>query len=175
MTDEKFSRPTSDQYNEYYDRYVSLVPSGDFLTNFESQVLTLEDLLGSLPDGTDLELHEPYTWTLRQVVGHLIDCERVFSTRLLHIGVGDPAAMPGMNQDAYDASLNYTQVVMRDLLDEFAHLRRANVLLAGRMSAECLARVGEASGLPISAKANLFILAGHVEYHAAIMRRRLGR
>lgn len=172
-TDEKFTPPISNEYGEFYERYVSLATNGDFLTTFESQVPMLEDLLGSLPAGTDLVLHEPYTWTLRQVVGHLIDCERVFSTRLLHVGVGDEAALPSMNQDVYVANLDYTRVTMRELLDEFSHLRHANVLLAKRMSAECLSRVGEASGLPVSAKANLFILAGHVEYHAIIVRKRL--
>ncbi len=174
MTNEKFSPPGSDQYDEYYERYVKLVPTGDFVTRLESQVGMLESLLGDITDGTDRILHEPYTWTLCQVVGHLIDCERIFSTRLLHIRVGDSAALPGMNQDVYVANLDYTQVTMRDLLDEFSHLRRSNVLLARRMSAQCLERIGEASGLTISAKANLFILAGHVEYHAAIIRKRLG-
>lgn len=174
-TDEKFTPPSADEYGEYYHRYISLVPASTFSTMFESQAAMLEDLLGNLPDAMELVLHEPYTWTLRQVVGHLIDCERIFSTRMLHIGVGDTAALPGMDQDFYVANLDYTQVTLRDLLDELANLRRSNVLLAKRMSAECLSRVGEASGLPVSAKANLFILAGHVEYHTIIIRKRLGK
>lgn len=174
-TDEKFTPPNSDEYGEYYHRYVGLVPAGDFATTFQSQIAMLENLLGDLPGAADLALHEPYTWTLRQVVGHLIDCERIFSTRLLRIGAGDQAAQPGMDQDVYVANLDYTLVTMRELLDEFSNLRRSNVLLAKRMSAESLARVGAASGLTVSAKANLFILAGHVEYHANIVRKRLGK
>ena len=171
---EKFSRPAADEYAEFYRRYVSSVPAGDFLEMFEGQTRILIDLLGDLPHGEDVKLHEPYTWTLKQVVGHLIDCERIFSTRLLRIGVGDPAPLPSMDQDLYVANLNYELVTMSDLLSEFAGLRAANVLLAKRMSADNLARRGVASDQPVSAKANLFIMAGHVEYHLSIIRRRLG-
>ncbi|MFK7735041.1 MAG: DinB family protein [Pirellulaceae bacterium] len=169
----KFSPPASEAYAEYYQNYVGLVPEGDFLKVFEGQIGLLDELLGDLPAGEDSKLHEPYTWTLKQLMGHLIDVERIFSTRMLRIGVGDPAPLPGMDQDLYVANLDYEQVSMADLLGEFSGLRRANVLLAKRMSAENLALYGVASDQPVSAKANLFILAGHVEYHVQIIRKRL--
>lgn len=176
MTTDKFAAPAATDYNDFYRRYVSLVPEeDDFCSCLETQIVTLENLLGDLPEGSDLLPHPPYTWTLRQLVGHLIDCERIFSGRLLHIGVGDPAELPGMDQDVYVANLDYSQVTMRRLLDEFAHLRRANLALANRMSVECLNRVGQASGWPISARANLYIMVGHVEYHVAIIKKRLGK
>lgn len=171
---EEISPPAADEYNEYYHRYISLAPATDFISHFQNQIQLLRELLGDLQPGTDTTLHSTYTWTLKQVVGHLIDCERIFSTRLLRIGVGDAAEIPGIDQDVYVANLDYTQVSMDDLLDEFANLRQANVLLAKRMSMECLDRRGVASGNPVTAKANLFILAGHVEYHVAIMKQRLG-
>jgi len=170
---EKFSIPGPDDYNQFYHRYISLAPTENFMQVFGDQVEMLQKLLGNLPEGVDQQLHAPYTWNLKQVVGHLIDCERIFSTRLLRIGVGDPAILPGMDQDVYVANLDYDQVSMSDLLDEFSGLRKSNVLLANRMSAECLQRRGIASDSPVSAKANLFILVGHVEYHAAIIRKRL--
>lgn len=171
---EVISPPAADEYNEYYHRYISLAPDTDFISHFQNQIRLLRELLGNLQPGTDTTLHSPYTWTLKQVVGHLIDCERIFSTRLLRIGVGDPAELPGIDQDVYVANLDYTQVSMDELLDEFSHLRQANVILAKRMSMECLNRRGVASGNPVSAKANLFILVGHVEYHVAIIKKRLG-
>ena len=174
MATDTFSPPDVDEYNEYYHRYVSLVDGTDFLNSLSEQVPMLRDLLGGLSAETESMLHPPYTWTLKQVLGHLIDCERVFSTRLLRIGVGDPAPLPGMDQDVYAANLSFENVTMQNLLDEFAHLRQSSVLLAQRMSAENLANRGVASDWPVSAKANLFILAGHVEYHAIIMRNRLG-
>jgi hypothetical protein len=170
---EKFSRPAADEYAEFYRGYVELVPQGDFMQVFEGQIGLLEELLGNLPPGEDSKPHAPYTWTLKQLVGHLIDCERIFSTRMLRIGVGDPAHLPGIDQDIYVANLDYEPVAMADLLSEFAELRRANVHLAKRMTAENFSRRGVASDQSVSAKANLFILAGHIEYHVKIIRKRL--
>ena len=166
--------PTSDEYDEYYHRYISLFDAPDFLAGFAEQADQLKQLLGSLPDETVSQLHAPYTWTLKQVVGHLIDCERIFSTRLLRIGVGDETPIPGIDQNDYVANLNYDSVSMHDLLDEFSQLRHANVRLAGRMTEDSLRRMGVASEKPVSARANLFILAGHVVYHVNIIQQRLG-
>ena len=165
--------PEKDEYHDYYHQYISKFHAEKFLEGFAAQIEDLKKLVGNLPDGVDSQLHAPYTWTLKQVVGHLIDCERIFSTRLLRIGVGDETPIPGIEQNIYVANLNYGEVTMQNLLDEFAHLRTANVMLARRMSGESLARRGIASGNEVSAKANLFILAGHVEYHAKIIKRRL--
>ena len=174
MTSTKlFSPPDTDEYNEFYHRYVSLFRPQDFLTDFAAQAPMLKLLLGDLPAGVDSQLHAPYTWTLKQVVGHMIDCERIFSTRLLRIASGDETPNPGFDQNHAVANLDYDHVTMAELLDEFSHLRCANVLLAKRLTAESLVRCGTASDCPISARANLYILAGHVEYHVQIIKQRL--
>jgi uncharacterized damage-inducible protein DinB len=167
--------PDQSEYAPYYHQYISKVPEGDFLAVFAKQPESLQHLFSDLPDGEESKLHEPYTWTLKQVLGHLIDVERIFSTRLLCIGVGDEQALPGMDQDIYVASFDYESVATQTLLDEFAALRKANVILAQRMSAEALERVGIASESPVSARANLYILCGHVMYHEEIIRKRVGK
>ncbi|MFK7822494.1 MAG: DinB family protein [Planctomycetaceae bacterium] len=169
------SPPSADEYADYYQQYVGKVPDGDFLTVFAAQPAMLRELVGGLASGDYNSLHAPYTWTIKQVVGHLIDVERIFSTRVLRIGVGDKAAISGMEHNVYVAAIDYEAVAMDVLLDEFAALRNANVLLVQRMGTDNLARMGVASDNPVSARANLFILCGHVEYHAEIIRRRLGR
>lgn len=175
MTDTtEISSPSPDEYASYYHQYVSKVPDGNFLTAFAVQPDMLRDLVGSLTDGECNTVHAPYTWTIKQVIGHLIDVERIFSTRLLRIGVGDDTPIPGIDQNIYVAALDYDAVTMNVLLDEFAALRSANVLLVQRMGTRNLARMGVASDNPVSARANLFILCGHVEYHAEIIRKRLG-
>ncbi len=108
-------------------------------------------------------------------MGHLIDCERIFSTRLLRIAVNDPTPIPGIEHTIYVDNLDYESVTMNDLLDEFGHLRKSNALLASRLSREALLRTGTASDLPVSANANLFIMGGHVAYHLEIIRKRLGQ
>lgn len=173
-TTTRISPPSLDEYDNYYQQYISKVPDGDFLTIFAAQPKMLRELVTGLADGEDNTLHAPYTWTIKQVVGHLIDVERIFSTRVLRMGVGDETPIPGMDQNIYVAAIDYEAVTMDVLLDEFAALRNANVLLVQRMGTENLARRGVASGTPVSARANLFILCGHVEYHAEIVRTRLG-
>ncbi|MDG2014610.1 MAG: DinB family protein [Pirellulaceae bacterium] len=170
-----FSPPTPGDYGEFYETYVSRFQPQDFLNAFAQQADTLVDLMGDLPPGEDSRLHPPYTWTLKQLMGHLIDCERIFGTRVLRIAVNDPTPNPGMEHISYVENLDYEAVSMSELLAEFGNLRRANVLLAKRLTSASLANVGTASDYPVSANANLFIMGGHVAYHLEIIRQRLGQ
>jgi hypothetical protein len=165
--------PRSDESFHYYHQYISKAPTENFLAVFEGQVAELRKRLAHLPDAQVDKPHPPYTWTLKQVIGHLIDVERIFSYRMLRIATGDQTPIPGYEQDSYVASMDYARVSMTSLLDELEHLRAANVLLVRRLSSEALARCGIASGHRSSARANLFILAGHVVHHAEIIQRRL--
>jgi uncharacterized damage-inducible protein DinB len=165
--------PRPDEYFHYYHQYISKAPAKDFLCVFEDQVRQLRQELGNLSDDQVNCLHVPYTWTLKQVIGHLIDVERIFSYRMLRIASGDQTPIPGYEQDSYVDSRNYQSVSMTSLLDELEHLRMANVMLVRRLSSEDLERKGVASGHTTSARANLFILAGHVVHHAEIIKRRL--
>lgn len=165
--------PGPGEYAEYYQSYIDHVPDGPFMDSFAAQPAALRELLSALPDGEDTRPHPPYTWTLRQVLGHLIDVERLFSTRMLIVGVGDKTPIPGMDQNEYVDGLDYSRVSVAALLEEFAALRSANVLLAQRMEESSLAQIGTASDCQVSARALLYILSGHVEYHAAIMKQRV--
>lgn len=169
-----FAPPKPEEYHEYYYPYISKANSKNFLKAFAAQPSKLKKLLGNLEPGEDNRLHEPYTWTLKQVMGHLIDCERTFSTRMWRIAIGDETPMPGIDQNMYVSKLDYEQTTMEDLLDEFADLRAANLRLVKRLPTESLANMGTASDNPVSARANLYILAGHVVYHLDIIKRRLG-
>ena len=174
QTIEKFSPPRPGEYHEYYAGYISRVDPTSFFKDFKSQPRQLQQLLGKISNAEAEKLHEPYTWTLKQVMGHIIDCERIFSTRLLRIAIGDEAPIPGIDQNEYVDQLDYGRVSMRSLLNEFKHLRKANVELVRRLSPASLENMGTASDTPVSARANLYILAGHVIYHMEIMAKRLG-
>lgn len=169
----KISPPTSDQYHQYYENYIGKVGK-NVLQELTDQPDELKKLLGKLKKGEDERLHEPYTWTLKQLIGHLIDCERAFSSRLFRIAVGDQTPIPGIDQNMYVDNLNYKAVTMKSLLKEFRQLRKSNVLMVKRLDPKSLDNVGIASDFPVSAKANLFILVGHVNYHLEIIRIRLG-
>ncbi|QEG20778.1 DinB family protein [Mariniblastus fucicola] len=169
------TRPEPTEYFEYFETYIGKFTPDDFWTEFDGQPAQLESLLGSLPEGEDSKLHDPYTWTLKQVVGHLIDTERIFATRLLQIAVGDPTPNPDFEQNSYVAGLDYEGVAMSDLIEEFATLRRSNSLMLRRLGDEQLSRSGTASGRVLSARAIPFLMGGHVTYHFEIMQKRLGQ
>ena len=101
------TRPEPSEYLEYFETYISKFTPTDFWAEFDRQPDQLRTLLGKLPAGEESKLHEPYTWTLKQVVGHLIDAERIFGTRLLRIGVGDPTPNPDFEQNSFVAGLAY--------------------------------------------------------------------
>ena len=166
---------SDDEYAEYYHQYISLFRPRDFFTEFRNQPRELEELLIDVLDEECNRCHKPYTWTLKQVVGHLIDCERIFSTRALRIGVGDSIPIPGIDQNIYVDNMDYGSVEMAELLNEFRYLRLANSQLLSRMSEKNLAQIGTASNQRVSCRANFHILAGHVVYHMNIMAKRLDR
>ena len=122
MDSSTISAPTSDEYHEFYHKYISKIESDDFLAAFERQPKELKSVLGNLEPEEESKLHEPYTWTLKQVLGHLIDCERVFSTRMLRIAVGDETPIPGIDQNMYVSNMDYETVEMSSLLLSLIHI-----------------------------------------------------
>ena len=151
------SAPTSNEYHQFYGKYISLVDPDKLPDELTKQPGELKQLLSTLSDPEVDCLHEPYTWTLKQVIGHLIDCERIFSHRLNRIAVGDETPIPGIDQNKYVSAIDYSPIPMANLLDEFEHLRRANCLLYDRLPNASMTNMGIASTTPVSARANLFI------------------
>jgi len=167
------TRPEPSEYAEYFETYICKFAPTDFWAAFDRQPDQLRALLGDLPAGEESKLHDPYTWTLKQVVGHLIDTERIFATRLLRIGGGDATPNPDFEQNSFVAGLDYEPVAMGSLIDEFDMQRKANALMLRRFGAEQLSRSGTASGRELSARTIPFILGGHFSYHFEIMEKRL--
>ena len=167
------TRPEPSEYLEYFETYISKFTPTDFWAEFDRQPDQLRTLLGKLPAGEESKFHEPYTWTLKQVVGHLIDAERIFGTRLLRIGVGDPTPNPDFEQNSFVAGLDYGPVLMNDLIDEFDTLRKSNAMMIRRFGDDQLIRSGTVSGRPLSARTIPFVLGGHFNYHYQIMGKRL--
>jgi hypothetical protein len=107
----------------------------------------------------------PAEWSIKEVIGHINDGERIFSYRALRISRNDQAPLAGFEQDDYVREANFGECSLGDLLDEFELLRRANILAFSRLSDEALLRCGTASGSPVSVRGLLYIMAGHVDHH----------
>lgn len=168
-------RPASAEYAPYYGKYIDLVPEDDILGVLESQLDEVKALLRSIPESQTDVLHAPYTWTIKQVVSHLIDGERIFGYRLLRIGRGDTIALPGFDENVYAKTAGVERLSLSDLASELESVRRATLSLLRNMPDEAWPRRGVANNNPISVRALAWVIAGHVRHHVAIVRKRLGR
>ena len=163
-------RPQADEYAEYYGRYISRVPAGDLVAILTDQIQSLNALLRPLSPDQAGYRYAPGKWTIREVLGHLIDVERVFGYRAASISRGDPAPLPGYDQDQWLPMGEYDGRDMGEILDEWEAARRANIALLRAMPAKALDRRGIASGVEMSARALIHIPGGHQNYHVDFLR-----
>ena len=164
------TRPAENEYNQYYAQYIGRVPDGDVFELMAQQPDTLRTLLSTLTPEQENFRHGPAEWSIKEVVGHLNDGERIFSYRALRFSRNDLVPLPGFDQDIYVPASNFSERTLSDLLEEFELLRRANILAFNRISAEASQRWGTASNSPVSVRALIYIMAGHVEHHIESLR-----
>lgn len=172
MTPAVITRPPADEYAPYYGAYVSKVPDGDVRVLLSSQITETLALLGSIPEARGTHRYAPDKWSIREVIGHLSDAERIFSYRALRIGRGDATPLPGFEQDDYVRIGGFDRRTLRDLADEFAAVRQASVRLFQDLEPAAFERRGTASGNPISVRALAYIIAGHERHHVGILKTR---
>ena len=169
------SPPASDEFDPYYARYVARV--ANVTTPFDelaAQRARLMNFLLPLTDDQAAFRYAPGKWSVKELVGHLTDVERIFSYRLLRIGRGDATPLPGFEENDYVPAARSDERPFPDLVDEWATVRDATVSLAAGMPADAWVRRGTASGAGISARALLYIILGHVEHHRAVLEERYG-
>ena len=164
----KLTAPTSEEYAAYYAGYVQrATDTADVLEALPQQITDLKSALGQLSDEQARFRPGPKEWSIKEVIGHLNDGERVFSYRLLRISRNDPTPLPGFEQDDYVRESGSDGHALGDLLQEFEYLRRANMLAINNLSDEAILRLGTASGYGVSARALIYIMVGHVAHHIA--------
>ncbi len=168
------TRPTASEYAAFYANYVALVTEHDVLDVLESQADEVDGLLRSIPESQATVLHAPYTWTIKQVVGHLIDGERVFAYRALRLARSDSTQLPGFDENHFATAGEFDRLTLTQLADEFAAVRRSTLLLLRHIPETAWTRGGVASGSHVTVRALAFIMAGHVRHHLKIVRRRVG-
>ena len=166
------NRPEKSEYGEYYDRYISQVADGDVKEVLARQPATLKELFASVTEDRGTFAYDEGKWTLKEVLSHLIDGERIFAYRMLRISRGDETPIEGFEQDGYIENSNANNRTFAELLDEFDLQRRSNMLLINNLSDDASKRLGTASGFPVSVRALVYISAGHVQHHAAILKER---
>lgn len=166
-------RPAAHEYAPYYARYIEKVPEGSDLPGLlESQATELEALLAGLDEAKALHRYAPGKWSVKEMVGHLADAERIMAYRLLRIARGDATPLAGFEEDDYVKAAGFDRRTLPDLLAEFQTVRRATLALIRSLDAEAFARRGTANQNPVTAAALAHILFGHTAHHMAVLRER---
>lgn len=173
MTDFVLEPPGPDEAFEFYSTYIRLVPPGNLIDMAQSQITEVKNSFQLVADDVASFIHKPYTWTIKQVVGHMIDTERVFANRLHRFACGDLQPLPGMDQEPYVAHCDYESPLLVALVEELCCLRQANVYLMRRLTPDQWNHRGIASGHSVTVRALGFMLVGHVTYHLQIIAKRL--
>lgn len=168
------SRPQADEYAGFFARYVDRVPDGDIVTILESQGNATQKLLASIGEEKAAYRYGPDKWSIKQVVGHMADAERVFQYRLVAIARGEKQSLPGFEENDYVEAANFDAQSLADLAEGFAATRRATVALARSLDEEAWNRRGVANKNAISARAIAWVTAGHERHHVSILQERYG-
>lgn len=164
------NRPTDKEYGEWYADYINRVPEEDIVAALEASTKYTTDLLESFTDEQASALRGNTRWTLKEVLGHLCDGERVFSYRAMRISRGDKTPLPGFEQDDYVANGNFGAREWASLTREYTALRKATIELAKSLTPEMLLQMGTASDNPVSARALLYVIVGHERRHVELIR-----
>lgn len=164
------NRPEPNEYAPYYGNYIAqLAETTDVLEVLEGQSGDLRAMFEGVPEEKGSFAYADGKWTIKEVLSHLIDGERMFAYRVLRISRGDETPIEGFEQNDYIETSNANDRSFANLLDEFDLQRRSNLILLNNLTDEASRRMGTASGLPISTRALTYIMAGHVLHHAAIL------
>lgn len=172
MLSETTARPEATEYAPYYEKYVSLVPEGEVIATLSQQLeVTLSTLRGLTETQADSR-YAPDKWSIKELIGHLIDSERIFAHRALRFARNDQTPLPGFEQDDYVLAGKFDNRRLSDLADEFEQVRRATLHLLRSLDDEAWLRRGVASETEVSVRALAYILAGHETHHMQILRTR---
>jgi hypothetical protein len=166
------NRPAQTEYDPYYERYVSLVADTDIIGTLGSQTTRLQDLLTGMFEEQGTYRYAEGKWSIKELIGHLIDGERMFAYRLFRISRGDETPIEGFEQDGYIENAHSDDRSFADLLQEFSLLRQSSMIYLKNMRPDDWSRVGTANNVKISARALVYIMAGHIEHHLAILKER---
>ncbi len=172
MTTTQFDRPGAEEHAPYYSTYIDKVPAGNLLDLLRNQTGEITAALGSLSEAKGNHAYAPGKWTIKEVVGHMADTERVMSYRALSFARQDPASLPSFDENAWTPTAQFNKRTLASLVAELLAVRNASLALFDGFPPDAPARRGTASNKEISVRALGHILYGHVAHHLAVIKER---
>jgi uncharacterized damage-inducible protein DinB len=168
----KLARPQPTEYAAFYETYVSLIPGKDILATLEAQRLQMMQLFAGRSERDGNFRYAQGKWTVKEVLGHVIDAERIFTYRALRFARADQKPLQGFEQDDYVRVAGSNERTLGDLTEEFALVRGASVALFGSLREEAWERRGVASNNEVTVRALAYITAGHELHHRRVLEER---
>ena len=168
------ARPAPGEFVEYYGKYIALVPGEDAMPALRGQIQETVHLLTPLDESKAFHRYAPGKWSVKEVVGHVSDSERVFTYRALRMGRADTTPLAGFDENAYTPAGRFDARPLADILREYESVRAASLALFGGLDEEALLRRGTANGKEISVRALAWIIAGHELHHRRLLVDRYG-
>jgi hypothetical protein len=167
-------RPAADEAAPFYHGYIAEVVGENILEQLTRQLAESERLMLPLSETAATWRYAPGKWSIKEVLGHLTDAERIFGYRLLRIARGDATPLPGFEENAYVPAGRFDQQMLELLMRGFRTTRQSSIALVESVPQECWSLRGQASGKVITARALAYIMVGHVAHHLGVLRERYG-
>ena len=165
-------KPSPTSYPVYFQRYIDQVPEQDLLIAFENQLPVIHNFLSSVTEERSSYAYAEGKWTLKEVLQHMIDTERIFNYRALCFARKETASLPGFEENDYAANSNANSRTWQSMVDEFIVLRKSTTMLFSSFSEEALNTSGIANNNPTSVLAVGFISIGHFYHHKKVIEER---
>jgi len=172
MSKTVIGRPDPTEHAEFHSSYIDKVPGSDILTFLEEQLANGVATFRRIPEARGSFRYAPDKWTIKEVLGHIIDSERVFAYRALTFARGDQTPLPGFDQDPWALNANYSNLQLAEITDEFESVRRATILLFRHLDPAAWIRRGIANKCQLTPRAIAYMIAGHTQHHLDILNSR---
>lgn len=165
-------KPEAGEFLPFYGKYIDLVEAGDIVSTLANQMSETQVLLKGLPASVGAYRYAPDKWSVNEMIGHLIDSERIFLTRALRFARSDSTPLPGFEQDDYVRNSSYEDYPLAELASELEGLRQSTIFFFRHLSEDAWMRRGTANGAEVTVRALAYIVAGHELHHRKILRTR---
>lgn len=167
-----FNKPKKNAYPSFYETYISLIQTDDIIRLLEIQGEGFAAFVKEIDHHKADHKYAEGKWSIREVVGHIIEVERIMAYRALAISRADHQSLPGMDENLYIKESNYKNISLFDLSEEFNHVRKGNIYFFKSFTKDMIVRKGIANGSEITVAALVYIIAGHLSHHVQILRDR---
>ena len=165
-------RPEVSEFSEFYLTYVNSVPDGDLLKILKENLEKTTAVAEGLSEKAGQSRYAPGKWSIKEVLGHMTDTERIMSYRLLRIGRGDRTPLAGFNENDYIDASNFDRLSIQQIIEDFTAVRKATITLINNMPEEAWENIGVANNNETTTRALAYIIAGHALHHLKIINER---